>query len=253
MTGFYPLLVKEFKEQIRTFKLLAIFLVLLLLGVGGMVALAFLPDLLRLTGEDAGIQLPQVTASGALASYDSSVVQIGLLTMVLIAMGSVARERERKTALIILSKPVSVAAYVGAKLVAYSGSVILTVVVLGLVAWAYAVAFFEGNVALGGLFAMIGTQALFLTFVVAVTIGASCLFRNMLPAAVVAFATLMGLAISSALPVIGQHLPGAVTGWGLAIMAGQDPDPRWSAVAVTILTGAASVFFGWWRLSRTEV
>ncbi|MEX2598978.1 MAG: hypothetical protein WD533_04905, partial [Dehalococcoidia bacterium] len=108
MTGFVPLLTKELKEQIRTFKLLALFAVLAMLGVGGMVALAFLPELLRLSGGSGEFLFPEFDAAGALANYDANLVQIGLITIVLIAMGSVARERERKIAQVVLSKPVSV-------------------------------------------------------------------------------------------------------------------------------------------------
>ncbi|MEX2599488.1 MAG: hypothetical protein WD533_07520, partial [Dehalococcoidia bacterium] len=64
---------------------------------------------------------------------------------------------------------------------------------------------------------------------------------------------LMGLAIASALPGFGQHLPGAITGWGLEVMSGEEAEPRWSALAVTLLAGTGAVGFGWWRLSRGEV
>jgi len=253
MTGYAPLLVKELKEQLRTFKLLALFVVLALLGVGGMVALAFLPELLRLSGDAPGIVFPELTAVDALASYDNSVVQLGLLTVVLMAMGSVARERERKTALVILSKPVSVAAYVLAKLTAYAGSIMLTVAVLGGVAFVYATTIFDGSLSGSGVLAMIGTEALYLVFVAAVTIGASCLFRNQLPAAMVAFGVLALLTITAPLPLIGQHLPGAVTGWGLALMSGQEIEPRWTAVIVTLVIAGTALLFGIRRLRRAEV
>ena len=252
MKGFGVLLAKELEELVRTFRVLLIFGVLLSLAFGSMIALLFLPELLSLADE-AAISLPEQQVTDALSSYDGNIIQIGLIIVVLVAMGSVARERERGTAILVLSKPVSTAAYVGAKIAAYAGVVALIGLVLGLLAVFYATRLFPGEADMGGAMAMVGTEIVYLAFLAVVTVASSCMTRSQFKAAAIAFFSLLSLTISANLPLVGEYLPGAVTTWGLGLMLGADPDPRWPALAVMVLTAAMYAYAGWWRLRTTEV
>jgi ABC-2 type transport system permease protein len=257
MSGYRVLLPKELRELVRTHRLTALAAVLFLLGVGGMVALLFLPDILRLSGEVGDIAFPEQTIADALASYDGTVVQLGLVTLVLVGMGSVVREREHGAARLILAKPVSTAAYLGAKLTAYVLMGLAVVWVEGLIAWAYAAAFFPQpqvfTVSVGGVLGMLAAESLFITLVAVVTVASSALARSQLVAALQAFVTLVGLSTAAVVPLVGDHLPGAVTTWGVTAMRGLPAEPRWSAVAVTLAVMGVSIWWGWRRLRTSDV
>lgn len=249
MSGFRVLLAKELEEIVRTQRALAIFAVLFMFALGGMIALLFLPELLSLA-EETAVSFPEQTVFDALASYDGNIVQIGLITVVLVAMGSVARERERGTATLVLSKPISTAAYVLAKVSAYVGTVVVAGFILGVVAVFYAAQLFPGDAATGGSLAMVGTE---MAFVATVTVASSCMTRSQFKAAGIAFVSLLALTAGAALPLVGDFVPGAVTGWGVGLMLGSDPDPRWGALAVMVVTAISFVYVGWWRLRSSEV
>jgi ABC-2 type transport system permease protein len=257
MSGYRVLLAKELRELVRTHRLTALAAVIFLLGVGGMVALLFLPDILRLAGETGEFALPEQTVADALASYDGTVVQLGLVTLVLVGMGAVAREREHGAARLILAKPVSTAAYLGAKLTAYLLLGIAVVWVVGLVAWAYALAFFPQPepvaVSAEGVLAMLAAETLFIALVAVVTVSASALARSQLVAALQAFVALVGLSTAAVVPVVGEWLPGAVTTGGITRMRGLPADPLWGAVGVTLAVMAVSVWWAWRRLRASDV
>jgi len=82
VNGYRVLLAKELEEQLRTYRLLVVSAVLLLLGVGSMIMLLFLPQLLSLSGE-TGIVVPEQTAIDALNSYHGNIMQVGFITVVL--------------------------------------------------------------------------------------------------------------------------------------------------------------------------
>ena len=252
MSGFRVLLAKELEELVRTFRALLIFGVLLALAFGSMIALLFLPELLSLSDE-ASITFPEQQVTDALSAYDGNIVQIGLILVVLVAMGSVARERERGTAILVLSKPVSTAAYVAAKIAAYVAVVAIIGLVLGLLAVFYATQLFPGDVGVDGALAMVGTETAYLGFIAVVTVASSCMTRSQFKAAAIAFFSLLTLTFGANLPLAGDYVPGAVTTWGVGLMLGADPEPRWIALAVMALIATAYAYVGWWRLRTTEV
>jgi len=252
MTGFSALLRKELVEQIRAWRLFTYVLVLLILGVGGMVLLKFLPKILEASG-DFGVTVPDFKALDAMQNYGGDVVQMGALAAVLLAMGAVARERENGTAVMTLTKPVSVMAYLLAKVAAHFISVTIAVIGTGAMAYGYAVGLFEGTLGSGVVFYIV-TLVLFLWFAVAITIGASCYFRSQIAAGLISLVGVVLLSATSGLPVVGKYMPGAVLAWGNNTLAG-DPtsSAKWIALAVMIATAVAAVVLGWRRLRSVDI
>src|SRR3989304_3459320 len=103
--SFLVLFRKEIREYLKTYKLLIVGAVFLLFGLSTPLIFKFLPEILRLSGEELPIALPAFTAADALKSYVSNLGQVGLLVAVLVAMGVIAQERERGTAVMTLCKP----------------------------------------------------------------------------------------------------------------------------------------------------
>ena len=65
MTGLLPLLGKEIKEQLRTYKLVIVGGVFLLFGITTPLMLKYLPQILEMFGEGMDITMPELTAAQA--------------------------------------------------------------------------------------------------------------------------------------------------------------------------------------------
>ena len=252
MTVFRTLFVKELREQLRTFRFMGLALVLFFFGLGSMVALFSLPELLELAGPGLEVNLPDVDAADAMVEYVDSAAQVGLLTVVLLTMGSMAMERERRTAMITLSKPVSTGAFLSAKLLAHSLSAVVAVGIVSVIAWVYAVALFSGGVEASAA-AGVGLLALYLAFIAVMTVSYSCFFRSQLAVAAVALVSVLSLSVGAAIPAVGKYFPGALVGWSKALVAGSSAEPEWTALVITVAIATATTVIGWRYLRSAEL
>ena len=233
MTGLAPLLKKEIKEQLRTYKLVIVGGVFMFFGIITPLTLKYLPQILKLVGEQMTIEMPPPTAVQSLAEYASTIGQVGVLVAVLVAMGSIANERRHGTAVMMLSKPVTRAAFVSAKLIAMTLTFLVSLTVASLFCFGYTVWLIEG----ASVWAFIGLNlllALFLMFCLAVTVLFSSLFRSSLAAGGLSIAVLIAQAGLSPLPLIGNYMPSKLLGWGTSLLAGRG-DSYWWALTITIV------------------
>ena len=232
MKGLAPLLKKELREQVRNYRFLIVGGIFLLFGITTPLTLRYLPEILRLAGEDILIDVPPPTAVQSLGEYASTIGQVGLLLAVLMAMGSIANELRQGTAAMTLSKPVSRAAFVGAKLTATSLTFLVSLGVASVFCFAYTVWLIEGasTWAFVGLNLLLG---LFLVFCLAVTLLFSSFFKSPLAAGGVSIAVLIGQAALSAVPLIGDYMPGKLLAWGANLLDGQG-DSYWWALALSV-------------------
>ncbi len=104
------LLRKEFREQWRTWKMIVFLAVFLITGIISPLLAKYTPELLRsipnLPEGLAGI-IPNPTVADSVAQYLKNISQFGILLVILLTMGVVAQEKERGTAAMLLTKPVS--------------------------------------------------------------------------------------------------------------------------------------------------
>ena len=251
MSGLGALLKKEFREQLKTHKFLIIAAVFLLFGLGTPLMLKYLPELLKLAGEEIIIEIPPATPVQALAEYADTAVQLGVLMAVLMAMGAIARERESGTAAMTLSKPVSRGAFVLAKLVAMSTSFLVAIGLASIACYGYtviligeadALAFVVLNLLLG----------LFLVFCLSVTLLFSSLFRSQLVAGGLALVILIGQALIAGVPWIGGYMPAGLISWGTGLLSGT-ASSAWIAVGATLAAVILCLYLSWLSLRRKEV
>ena len=233
MTGLIPLFKKEIKEQYRTHRLLIVGGVFLFFGLTTPLTLKYLPEIIRLAGEQIPLEIPPPTAAQSLAEYASTIGQLGILIAVLIAMGSVAGELRLGTAIITLSKPVSRAAFIISKLMAMSITFLVSLVIASLFCFGYTV-WLIGPADTGAFIGLNLLLALFLVFCLAVTLLFSSLFRNSLAAGGVAIAVLIGQAAFSAIPRIGDYFPARLLSWGTGMLNG-NTDTYWWALGITVI------------------
>jgi ABC-2 type transport system permease protein len=250
MKGLMPLLKKELKEQLKTYRFLVLVCVFLLFGISTPLTLKYLPELIKMAGEGMEINFPPPTALEALVSYAGDISQIGVFVIVLVAMGGIANELQRGTALMVLSKPVSRTAFVTAKLLAMSFTSLSALALSSLVCFGYTV-WLIGGADVSNFIGLNLLLGLFVVFSIATTLLFSSMFRSSLAAGGLALGVLIGQAILSALPYIGKYMPGQLLGWGTQILTGGDT--YWWALLISIVLIVLFVYLAQWILGRKDI
>ena len=220
MNGFAVLLRKEVREQIRTNRLLVVGVIFLFFGLQAPVTAKFMPQLIKALAPDMQITLPAPTTADAIGQFLKNMVQTAPCAAILLAMSAVAREKERGTAALVLSKPAGRPAFLVAKFAALLLTLGGSLLVTGIATFAYTAALFPAPSAPG--FAVACLLVLVqLTVYTAITLLGSTLVSSALPAASIGFGALLLLALLSALPRIDRFTPGALTGIAQQLALGQ--------------------------------
>ncbi len=207
MTGFVALLRKELLEQWRTSRLPVVATVFLLVGLSSPLVARFTPEIIKAVASGQfAITLPTPTAADAYDQLAKNLGQFGALIAVLLAMGSVATEKERGTAALILTKPAGRGAFLVAKLVAIATTLGIATAIAAAGAWFYTLVLFE-PLSVSGFAAAAALQWLALVAYAAITFLGSTLTRSALAAAGLGVAAFIVLGILSIVPTIGRYLP----------------------------------------------
>lgn len=253
MIGLGPMLRKELLEQWRTRRVLVVAVVFTALGIGSPLLARYTPELVKaLAGDQFQIVVPPPTAADAVSQFLKNLGQAGVLTAILLAMGSVAVEKERGTAALILTKPVSRAAFLFAKLLAIGATLLVGLLVAAIAGYYYTAILFEALPPLGWA-AMAGLLLLSLIAYASLTFLGSALTRSSLPAAAIGIGALIVLALVSALPTVGPFTPGGLNAPGAALAVGKDPGAVIGPLLVN-LAGLAAVFaMAWLSFRRQEL
>jgi ABC-2 type transport system permease protein len=231
---FLAMLRKELLEQWRSRRLAAVAAVLLFFGFLSPLSAKMLPDLMKSLGDTGGIviQIPTPTAQDALLQHVKNTSQFGVFLAVLLAMGALAREKERGTAAMVLSKPASRASFLLTKFVALTLVFGLCLILAGLACYYYTIVLFKG-VGQARFVEMNLLLALFIEFYLAVTLLGSTIARSQVVAGGLGLGAIFVVAILGALPRLGNYMPTALLEWARRLMAGTG-EPVWGAVAVSL-------------------
>jgi len=251
MNGLLPLLKKELIEQLRTYRLLVVGGIFLFFGILTPLTLKFLPQIMKLSGEQIALDIPPPTAIQSLIEYAGTIGQVGVLVMVLVAMGTVANEIKHGTGLLTLSKPVTRAAFVFAKFLAMCATLLVSLMIASPVTYGYTV----GLIGPASTAAFIGQNlllAVFLLFCLAVTILFSALFKSSLAAGGISIGIIICLALVSTLPVIGGYLPGKLLTWGNNLLNGSG-NSYWWALIVTVIIIGICLYLAQYVLKKKEI
>jgi ABC-2 type transport system permease protein len=249
--SFATLFRKELREYFKTYKFLIVVAVFLFFGFSTPVLIKLLPEILKMSGEQLPVALPAMGAADALRSYTNNFSQIGLLVAVLVAMGAIAQERERGTAIMTMCKPIGFGSFILAKFAALTLTFSIGVT-LGAIGCYYYTVLLLGSVDAGPFIAMNLLALAYLVVCLAVTLMYSSFLRNQLAAGGLAFATLIGLVLLGAIPALSGYLPSALMGWAQGLAAGSS-NTAWSAVFVSAAIVVAVIVTGWQTMSRKEL
>jgi len=245
---------KEVLEQWRTHKLLIVTAVLVLFGLTSPMLARFLPEFLSaIPGVPAGLTsiIPEPTVNDAIIQYIKNMSQFGILLALLMSMGSVAQEKERGTAAMILTRPVSRGTFLLAKFAALRFTFFVGITLAALGCWYYTWLLFEPLPWLPFVWMNILMLVNFLVYV-AMTLFCSTLLRSQTGAAGLAFGGLILLAILGAFPDIAKFLPGRLFDWGMGLVLGIGHS-AWPALWVSLGLIAAFLLSAWLVLRRQEI
>jgi len=256
MMGFRVLLIKELREQLRTNRLIAVAAVFVLFGIVGPLTDRYMKQLIDAIGSQRGgfsIQVPGPSLDGAGGQILKNLSQFGILCALLLGMGSVAWEKERGTAGMILAKPASRAAFLAAKLVAISLTLGVAVTLGCGFGYLYTLLLYPTVFPLAGYLAMALLMWWMLVVFAAITLLGSTLTRSAIAAAGIGVVALIVFGIAGVLPVIGDYMPSSLGAPALDLMLGRDPGGIAGPVLFNV--GLVVALFGvtWLAFRRQEL
>lgn len=206
MTHLTVLYRKEVTEMIRNYKILWIPIVFILLGVMQPVSSYYMPQILDTFGglpKGTILEMPVPTGEEVLMQVLSNYGMLGVLILVLSAMGIVSAERQSGVAGMVMMKPVPYSSYIISK---WAGLITITLIalVIGYVASWYYTGLLIEPVAYERVFQSVAIYSIWLIFVVTMTLFFSTLMRGN---GSVAFVTIFVVfAISTVTTLIGKYM-----------------------------------------------
>jgi ABC-2 type transport system permease protein len=253
MAGAAVLLRKELLEQWRTLRLPLSVVVFALIGFSSPLLARFTPEILKAVGGNLiPIELPPPTSADAIDQLAKNLTQLGAFVAILLAAGSVATEKERGTAALLLVRPVGRAGFLIGKLVAIGVTLAVSVAVAVLAAWFYTFVLFE-PLSLPGTIAAGVLDWLFLLAWATLTFLASTLTRSALAAAGIGVVALIGVSILGIVPAIADWLPLGLVGVARAFALGLEHADPWKPVVGTIALIAGCLALAWLSFRNQEL
>jgi ABC-2 type transport system permease protein len=253
VTGFRALLGKELLESWRTYRLLAVVVVGVLVGIVSPLTARYIKEIIGALGSSQlTAVIPDPVPGDAVDQLLKNLGQFGGLLAILIAMGSVASEKERGSAGFVLTKPATRAAFLAAKVVTIGFVLLAGVAAAGALAWTYTTILFEplpvAGFAAACLLAWLGLAA-----IAAVTFLASAALRSAVAAAGIGFAFLIIDGILGVLPGIGNLLPGSLSVPARAVALGLPSPDLVPATLVSVAVVAVALALAWAAFRRQEL
>jgi ABC-2 type transport system permease protein len=254
MRVFWVALRKELLEQWRSYRLVIVGSVLLVFGFASPLLAKYGPEMIRLAlpEGDAILQLiPKPTTADAVSQYIKNISQFGILLAVLMTMGSVAQEKDKGTAALMLVKPLPRLVFLAAKMAALGLTFATGIVLAGVACYYYTMLVFE-TLSLSAWLALNGLLLLFILVYVALTLLCSTLSKSQVVSGALAFGFLVVLSALGAVPRLGDYLPGRLTTWAASLFAGGG-DSAWPALAVSVGVIVAALLAAWLIFERQEL
>lgn len=260
MSNFSILFQKEWRENVRNFKILWIPLVFILFGISEPLTNYYLPQILSTVGnmpEGTVFQFPELTPEQVVMSTISQYQLIGMLVIALGFAGIIARERKNGTATLLYVRPIAYSSYVYSKLVIMC-ILIIGSMVLGLLTNLYYTYVLFGAVDASAFLGFLGTYIVWLLFVISIILFSSAAFSTGIASAV-SLVLVLFMQIVDAL--IGKYW--TIFPWKLPMYAGlllnDSIDMRpfiWSMgitllAIIVLITGA--VYFAKKNVSKAKI
>ncbi len=256
MMGLRVLLLKELREQLRTNRLLAVAAVFVIFGIISPLTDRYMKQLFDAIGSQGGgmsFVVPPPSLNGAAAQILKNLSQFGIICALLLAMGSVAWEKDRGTAGMILTKPASRAAFLAAKLIAISLTLGFATLLGYGFAYVYVALLYPAPFPIGGYVAMALLLWWMLVGFAAITMLGSALTRSAIAAAGIGLVALLVFGIVAQLPIIGDYVPSSLGKIAADLVLGKDPGFVLGPILFNIALVPALFGLTWLTFRRQEL
>lgn len=220
MQQFNALLLKEWRDSWRSFKLIWIPLVFLLLGVSDPLTNYFMEDILQAVGnmpEGFEMIMPELRPVDLLVASTGQFQLIGIIVLIAAYIGTFSRERQNGTATLLYVRPISFRALFLSKWVVASIVAVISAVA-GYAGSMYYTALLYGTVDWMKFAAMIGTYCVWLIFVMALTLAMSAAFQTAVAATITIVLIPFGLLIDQVIGGFWVVSPWKLANYGLALI-----------------------------------
>lgn len=253
MSSLSVLLRKEWRENIRNFKLYWIPIVFVILGIIEPITNHYLPEIMKSIGnlpEGAEFVWPELQGEDIFVSLMSQYQMLGILIIILAFMGAISSERKTGTATLLYVRPMSFGQYFLSKWIVINAIVLGSIWLGFLSAWYYIRILFN-SVAVGEMFAFLGTYSLWLIFAVTVVLALSAWLSTGATAGLSIFILIVFTIIDG---VLGTYWK--VSPWKLSMYAADafykspDQSAHWMSIGVTLTLIIVLVFFGMYMSKR---
>jgi ABC-2 type transport system permease protein len=229
---------KEMLEMWRNYKLLWVPLVFIIIGVMNPVMTYYMPQLLEANGLTKEIiqAIPTPTGAEIMVKTLSQYNTLGILILVLSFMGTVASERQSGSVIMVLVKPVPHLSYITAKWVAML-SLTIVAFALGYIATWYYTGVLIADVPFSQIWQSLLIYALWLVFVISVTLLYSSLLNSTGGIAFLSLLTLAAFSLSTSIfASYTRWSPGRLSAEaGTLLTKGIISTNLWSAISVTAI------------------
>ncbi len=204
MRGYGVLLAKELTEQWRTGRLPIVAVIFLIFGLTSPILAKYLPEIVKLTAGSVAIHVPAPTVKDAVAQLVKNLSQLGALVTILLAMGTVAGEKESGTGAFLIVKPVSRFAFMAAKFSGLTMTMLGSIAVCGAASYLYTALLFAAP-SLPGYAAACLLLLLGLLVIASVTFLGSTLSRSAVPAAALGVVVLLAEGVVASVPNLAHY------------------------------------------------
>lgn len=244
---------KELLEQWRSYRLVVTAVVLTAMGMASPLLAKLTPELIKLlpNGDQLAALVPAPTLLDAVAQHAKNLSQFGVILALLLGMGTVAQERERGTAVLMLVKPLPRSLFLFAKFLAVASTFLVSITLAAVGSYYYTLFLFEPPDAV--LWVALNLLLwLYLLVYVAVTILAGAVLRSQAAVGGLGFFVLVLLTTLGGLPGVGQYLPGQLVAWGPTLFSDAST-VYWPAVAVSLGLVVGCLLAAWQIFERQEL
>lgn len=249
------LLKKDITEIFKTYKLFVIPAIFLFFGFTSPVFAKFLPEFIKsMANSGFKIELPPPTWIDAYEQFFKNLNQIGLLSIILTTMGSIAEEKSKGIIHLVLSRSVSHWNIILSKFTA-SAIILAFSLFLGFLACGYGTFILFKQILLQD--AIIATLIYFVyaLFILSITLFASAIARSTTIAAAISIGLFFFFSILSSIhPALTNYTPGGLTNYiHLAIIHSIDYNSVSISLCFTSVLSCLFLFAGNYIFSKQEI
>lgn len=210
------LLKKEWLEIVRSFRILWLPLLFILLGISDPLSNYYMEDILQKFGnmpEGFSMTLPELTPSDLLMASLGQFQMIGLIVIVAVTASMISRERQNGTATLIYVRPVSNSSIYMSKFLAMSGlAAICTVAGFG--ASMYYTYLLYGSVTVKAFLLLLLFYWLWLLVVIAITLTLSAAFTTSIAMTAAMILFPLGILLDSIIGTYWHYSPYKLATYG---------------------------------------